>query len=177
MKTHKISDLDTVRLLADPLKLKLLQVFAQGPATTRQVAEELGEKLTRLYRHVDALHDAGLLEIVAEEQKRGTVERTFRAVAERFEVDQALFMEDSDAASATIRETLQAVEGEVMQALREQPSDIVFMRLRLRASPERLRALQQKLEDWLAEANDEAAGNGDEQGDAGALIAFYPLRG
>ena len=177
MKTCKISDLETVRLLADPLKLRLLQVFAEGPATTREVAERLGEKLTRLYRHVDALHDAGLLKIVAEAPKRGTVERTFQAVAERFEVDQALFLQDDgEAGHAAIHETLQAVETEFMQALSQEGSEPLLMRLRVRASPARLRALQDKLEAWLEEANDEADDDAEASAQAGGLIAFYPLR-
>ena len=65
--THRISDLSDLKLLSDPLKLSLLQAFAEGPRTTRQVADDLGEKVTKLYRHVDALHEAGLLEVVAEQ--------------------------------------------------------------------------------------------------------------
>ena len=33
----------------------------------------------------------GLLEVVEEKQKRGTIERTFRAIAQRFEADHSLF--------------------------------------------------------------------------------------
>ena len=90
-ETYKIKDLEHMRLLTDPLKLQLIQAFAEKAKTTKQVATELGESVTKLYRHVDALHDAGLLVVVEEKQKRGTIERTFRAVAERFEADQSLF--------------------------------------------------------------------------------------
>ena len=90
-KTLYINKIEQVRLLADPLKLQLLQAFAEGEKTAKEAAESLGESLTKLYRHVDALLDGGLIEITQETPKRGTVERTFRAVAERFEVDQSLF--------------------------------------------------------------------------------------
>lgn len=62
-EVFKIKDLEQVRLLSDPLKLQLLQTFAESAKTTKQAAVELGESVTKLYRHVDALHDAGLLEI------------------------------------------------------------------------------------------------------------------
>jgi predicted ArsR family transcriptional regulator len=91
--TFIIKELKQIKLLSDPLKLQLIQSFAEGDKTTRQVATELGENVTKLYRHVDALFEAGLLEITDETQKRGTVERTFRAVAQRFEADPALFAE------------------------------------------------------------------------------------
>ena len=59
METYVVRRLEQARLLSDPFKLKLLEQFAAGPATTKQVADLLGEKAPRLYRHVDALvHDA-----------------------------------------------------------------------------------------------------------------------
>ena len=73
-KVYKIRELEQVRLLADPLKLDLLQAFAERDKTAKAVADELGQPVTRLYRHVDALLDAGLLTVVQETPKRGTVE-------------------------------------------------------------------------------------------------------
>ena len=61
MKTHYVKDLEQARLLTDPFKLKLLEQFAAEPRTTKQVADHLGEKAPKLYRHVDALATAGLL--------------------------------------------------------------------------------------------------------------------
>ncbi|MBT8085692.1 MAG: helix-turn-helix domain-containing protein [Woeseia sp.] len=175
---HKVRDLETVRLLADPLKLDLLRAFAEKPATTKQVAAELQENITKLYRHVDALHDAGLLEIVGEQQKRGTVERTFRAVASHFEVDSALFMDDeATSASDTIRDVLRAGETEIIDALSHDGSvdDQILLRLRIKASPARIKKLRDLLQEWLKAAEDE---NDDEEGtvEAGAMIAFYTIK-
>ncbi len=173
---HKISDLDQVRLLSDPLKLKLIQAFAEGPRTTREVAQNLGENVTRLYRHVDALHDAGLIEITHEEQKRGTVERTFQAVARRFEVERGLF-DDHDKASETVRDLLRTVEDDLLAAFAMPDAEPIFMGVRLKASPAAMADLRGKLEEWLETANTIEADGTDEDAEyAGALIAFYPLR-
>ena len=91
MSTYIVKSLDQAKLLTDPFKAKLLERFAGNPATTKQVADLMGEKAPRLYRHVDALFEAGLLELVQEKPKRGTVERYFRTIASRFEVDPHLF--------------------------------------------------------------------------------------
>jgi DNA-binding transcriptional ArsR family regulator len=91
MDTYIVKRLDQAKLLTDPFKLKLLERFGGDPVTTKQVADQMGEKAPRLYRHVDALFDAGLLELVEEKPKRGTVERYFRTIASRFEVDPELF--------------------------------------------------------------------------------------
>ena len=175
---HEIDSLEQVRLLSDPLKLKLLQLFATEPRTTREAAEELGEGVTKLYRHVDALQAAGLLEVVDEARKRGTVERRFGAVARRFEVDRGLFSDTGDAAGLqAARDLLRAGEEELMQALTEAEPDQMpplMARLRLRVSPERAQELNRQLADWIAslEEEPEEPDQLDLQ-EAGVLIAFY----
>lgn len=179
-ETFTINDLEQLRLLSDPLKLQLLQAFAESAKTTKQVAEELGESITKLYRHVDALHGAGLLEIAAEKRKRGTVERTFRAVAHRFEVDQALFTDDDGGDGMTaVRDMLRAGEAEIIQAIANADpaaeAEAVMMRLRCKASPARLAELRQMLNEWIDSTQEDGA-NGDESlREFGALIAFYPI--
>lgn len=177
-ETFKIKDLEQVRLLSGPLKLQLLQAFAECAKTTKQVAAELGESVTKLYRHVDALHDAGLLEIAAEKQKRGTVERTFRAVAQRFEADHSLFAEeDGGEAAMAARDMLRASEDEILNAMaRATPgkeTEAIMMRLRCKASPQRIVELRRSLTQWIESTQGE---NDCSDGDAqqfGALIAFY----
>ena len=95
MDTYVVKRLEQAKLLTDPFKLKLLERFGGKPVTTKQVADRMGEKAPRLYRHVDALVDEGLLELVEEKPKRGTIERYYRTVASRFEVDPALFSTSS----------------------------------------------------------------------------------
>ena len=175
-ETYHVTDLEQVRLLADPLKLRIIQSFAEAPKTTRDVASQLGENLPRLYRHVDALLDAGLIEIVAERQKRGTVERTFRAIAQRYEVDRSLFAVQGG--NKAVRDIFRAGEDEMMAALDEVHDDLepLCMRLRIKASPEQLRGLRTRLEEWLASAQETEGAQRDERvATAGALIAFYPV--
>ena len=178
---HKIKDLEQVRLLSDPLKLQVLQAFAEGEKTTKQIATELGESVTKLYRHVDALHDAGLLEIASEKQKRGTIERTFRAIAERFEVDQSLFAgEAADEGAAAIRQVLRGVEDEIVDAIgaadnHDDDLEGVLMRLRCRASRARIDVLRSTLVDWIEAAQQETDESDVDTVEIGALIAFYPL--
>lgn len=179
-ETYQIKDLEQVRLLSDPLKLRLLQAFAEGPRTTKQVAAELGESVTKLYRHVDALHDSGLLTVVDEKQKRGTVERTFRAVAHRFEADHRLFASDAgpEAAEAA-REMLRVSEAEILAAVANAGDDdepqAIVTRVRGRASPERIAELRAMLENWLDSLPDDEQEPDDGAREFGGLIAFYQI--
>ena len=176
-ETFKIKELEQVRLLSDPLKLKLLQVFAESARTTKQAAEELGESVTKLYRHVDALLDAGLLVVVREQRKRGTVERTFRAVAQRFEADHALFRgETGDDGAEAAREMLRVTESEIVDVLANDGDEqSIVMRFRGKASPERIAELRATLETWLESVPGDESPLDDEAREFGGLIAFYRI--
>lgn len=190
MTTMVVNSLEQAKLLTDPFKLKLLEHFAGNPRTTKQVADGMGEKAPRLYRHVDALFDAGFLELIDEKPKRGTVERYYKTVASRFEVNPDLFATspggaDSDEATAMIRSIFRKTESELLQLSsldpRDAPEDFqlpIVMRVALRAGREDIAALREKLEEWmrdvqtLAEISDDEA-SPDDASYAG-LLAFYP---
>jgi len=69
-----------LRALAHPLRLRVLELFAERPRTTMQVAEQLGQPPTRLYHHVNALQRAGLIRVRERRPNRGTVEKWFEVV-------------------------------------------------------------------------------------------------
>jgi DNA-binding transcriptional ArsR family regulator len=173
---HRVEDLATLKLLADPLKLRVLQAFAEGPRTTTQVAAELGENLTKLYRHVDALASAGLLALVGETRKRGTIERRYRAVARRFEVERGLLGAGADPQGATaIRGILRDGEDEIVRAFTTGPgrNDDILLRLQGKASPRRLAELRQRLLDWVDAVNAEEQASDTATETFGTLLAFY----
>lgn len=70
-----------MRALAHPLRLRIMELFAEAPRTTKQVAELLGQPPTRLYHHVAALERAGLLRLKDTRRIRGTVEKTYESIA------------------------------------------------------------------------------------------------
>lgn len=90
LSTTRLDRLRELRVLAHPLRLQLLNLFADGPRTTKQAAELLGGGPTRLYHHVHALERAGLIRVTSRRQVRGTVEKTYQAAATRFGVDRGL---------------------------------------------------------------------------------------
>ncbi len=71
-----LDDLKQVRALADPLRMRILTALSEE-RTTKQVAELLHEKPTRLYHHVDALERAGLVQLTRTRPKRGTIEKYY----------------------------------------------------------------------------------------------------
>ena len=75
-RIHRAS-LGQLRALAHPVRLRMLELFAETPRTTKQVANLLGEPPTRLYHHAAALERAGLLRLARTKPNRGTIEKFY----------------------------------------------------------------------------------------------------
>lgn len=86
-----LSTLEQIKVMAHPLRMKLLEAFSHKPITTKQVAALLAERPTKLYHHVDALERVGLIRLVRTCKKRGTIEKYYQTVARTFAVDRRLF--------------------------------------------------------------------------------------
>ena len=70
-----LTDLEQMKVLADPLRIRILESLAIDERTTKQVADLLGEKPTKLYHHVEALERVGLIRMTRTRQNRGTLEK------------------------------------------------------------------------------------------------------
>lgn len=187
MSTYVVKRLEQAKLLTDPYKLKLLENFRGAAATTKQVADRMGENAPKLYRHVDALVAENLLELVEEKPKRGTIERYYRTVAARFELDPDLFSPSSghaDASFEMVRAVLRDTESELLENFRElSDADVTEDELPLiakfgfRGTQDEAQAMREKIEALLTEASDRCdAAHDDEHVSYAGLFAFYPQR-
>jgi len=185
METYVVKRLEQAKLLTDPFKLKLIEGFARVPATTKQVADKMGEKAPRLYRHVEALVDEGLLELVEEKPKRGTIERYYRTVADRFEVDPELFSPSSDTGDdafdlmrAIFRDTESDLASLFQQMGDNKPSreEMPFvMKFAIHGTPADIAGLRARFEELLEEC-ERLSENREEANDCvsySGLLAFY----
>jgi DNA-binding transcriptional ArsR family regulator len=75
-----VIDRRLVRLASEPVRLKVLVLLNERSAGADEVAGELEIDLSAAGRHLDAMHDAGLIEVVGEVLNRGTVEPRYRAL-------------------------------------------------------------------------------------------------
>ena len=180
--TLTVTKVDQARLLADPIKLRIIQEMAFKPHTTKQVADIIGEKPTKLYRHVEALRAAGLIEMVAEKPKRGTVEKYFLAVARRFEIHPDLFAPPNADGVALVDELLSNSYSEMRLAMHElhahptkdEELQPCFMKFSARASEQDIKELRGQLLKWLDDCQSRYSETA-QQDDLNwsGLIAFY----
>jgi len=184
---HKLGDLDQVRALADPLRLRIVEAFSEKPMTTKQVAALLGEKPTRLYHHVQTLERAGLIRLVETRKKRGTVEKYYRAVAGGFMVDRKLLELTKGARKATRGYeslVLSALEAALMEAHKsvaarlihpvEAGRNALVYRRQFSCAEAEIKRLMDKIQGWIEECQAAHHEPGDMQ--YSLTIAFYPIK-
>ncbi len=189
MSTYWVKRIDQAALLADSFKLSILEQFADEPRTAKQVADRMDLKQTRLYRHIEALHTAGLLKLVSEQQKRGTVERCYQTVAKRFEIDSSMFSTGSSEENEVlkmVRGIMRDTEEEVIplisdpgfQEILEDELAPLLMRLSMHGSKKKIALLREKLVEWIEacgqEEDDANVSTEDEAVSFRGLIMFYP---
>lgn len=173
-----LRDLEQVRILADALRVRILEAFGVEPRTTKQVAQALGEKPTKLYHHVDALERLGLIRLVRTRQNRGTLEKYYQPVARRFRVDPSILpggLEESRSqVSEMLGSVLDSTRAELADTLTidaERVREAVVMRMHVKASEESMAIVRGRLEKLLE-------GLDDDDGEVvtyGLTVAFYPL--
>jgi DNA-binding transcriptional ArsR family regulator len=177
--------LEQARILANPLRVRLLREFVEEPRTTKQVAERLGEKAPKLYRHVQALVDAGLLVRTGERKKRGTTERYLQAVAYRFEVDKALFAPAGAArgkgGAQEMAQLIRTMFANAQDELVDRSNDDsaaapVVARIFMRGSRAAVGRIQRRIMDLIAKSETRSQRRSADEVELSGLVAFHVTR-
>jgi len=179
---YMLRELEQVKAMADPLRMRILNVLCHTSMTTKQVAEFLGENVNKLYHHIEALESVGLIKLVRTKQNRGTMEKYFQAVAEHFTLSPNLFdvqLKTSTAKDATevmISTALQDTLHEIKNGLSKRhikPKDKFFHRSRLHITKAQAAVLHAQLQTWLNACK--AADNESGELAYGVTVGFYPV--
>lgn len=152
-----IRRLDQVRALSDPLRLRIMDALAEDERTVMQIASLLRRKPTSLYHHVRVLEAVGLVREVRAQQKRGTLERYYRAVHPELRIDPSVFAgrRAADPHRDVVTGVLEAVELDVWR-LGPTAHPIVALRLALELDATRLGEIESVLQAW-ADGHEEGA--------------------
>lgn len=172
--------LDQLRALAHPLRLRMLELFAEGPRTTKQVAQQLGEPPTKLYHHANALERAGLLRLSKTRQNRGAVEKWYEAASDMIsgrQPSRSRPMRQAIRGLATV--ALEQTRREVELALRRPPGGRpLVMRLTAVGNEHRIAHIRKRLLQVVKEMRDQKSkGKRGDERDAQRwtlTIAFVP---
>jgi DNA-binding transcriptional ArsR family regulator len=123
-----VEDVETLKALSDPLRLSILQTMsaAEGRAwTAKELARELGEPQTKLYRHLKHLEEASLIQVAETRVVSGIVEQRYVAAQRRIQLSSDFVSGTATKSSAgrevafdLVRTALTSFERDLAQALR-----------------------------------------------------------
>jgi len=79
--TFPIENLEQLRALADPLRMRILDQLVQRPMTMSQLGDAFGESTAKMHYHVRELEKFGFIKLVEKRERGGFIEKYYRAVA------------------------------------------------------------------------------------------------
>ncbi len=181
-----LKSLEQIKVFAHPLRVRLLEAFADKARTAKQAAELLRQRPTKLYHHVDALERVGLIKLVKTQKKRGTLEKYYRTVANQFAVDSKLFRlkgqgkeafgEFQAMFMAMLDNTVSEVNQSIKQRLIKQGKrecEAIMARTHVRTTQTKVVQLKRKIRKLL---NDFRAAKQDKgEAEYGLTLVFYPV--
>lgn len=188
-KLFHISDLETLRAIADPLRVQVMELLESEPLTVKQVAEKLGLAPSKLYYHFGALEKIGMIEVAKTRMVANMQEKTYKSAAHVLDVDPALFKFSQDGdnepinimLSSTIDATredllrsMQARQFQLEQGAEETPRRVIINRVVSSTSEKRIAEFQEKLIQLIQEfeAEDKKSKSADQP--YALTVAFYP---
>lgn len=84
MAVRYVDDVETLRVLSDPLRLAIVNLLMDGAhreprvRSAKELAHELGQPQTKLYRHIKQLQAADLIQVAETRLVSGIVEHRYR---------------------------------------------------------------------------------------------------
>lgn len=184
-----VGDVDTLRAISDPTRMRVLETMVTRPDgawSVKEIAAALGVPQTRLYHHVELLAGRDLIRAVEQRVVSGIIETRYRVSARSFQLDRRLFAGDGDESRQALHDTLLAVfdtsRAEVEDAIRlgaVDPSDdapehrkLLLSRGVARLSAARAAELRRRLVELESQFDHDDPEDGELYG---LVLAVYPL--
>jgi DNA-binding transcriptional ArsR family regulator len=113
-----ITDLETLKVIADPLRLQILKTL--HPKTVKDIAIEIDKHPTKLYYHVNQLEKHGFIQVVATNIVSGIIEKQYQATARNYRVDDELLSDQKfreEGLESLVMAILDDTKGEIRKSI------------------------------------------------------------
>jgi DNA-binding transcriptional ArsR family regulator len=182
-----IANLETLRMLTDPLRMRLMSAFAdqpETPQTVKKLASQLEVRPTRLYYHVNLLEEHGLIKVASSRVVSGIIEKSYIPAARSINIDQELLKVSPagrEATAATIGALMQATAVEIGASLDSAAAASEDDRRQMHIgksgahlTPEAHAEFFKRLNELLDEFTDKY-GTRDQAPNRALFVAYYPI--
>lgn len=188
-KHFHVSDLETLRAIADPLRVQIMELLEGQALTVKQVAEKLGLAPSKLYYHFGALERLGFIEVAETRMVANMLEKTYKSAAHILDVDPTLFKFNKegdnepinivfsstiDATREDMLRSLQARQFQLEQGVEEDPRRMILNRIVSNVSEKRVKEFQERLVKLMQEFEAESKASKPTDQPYALTVAFYP---
>ena len=171
-----VGDVETLKALADPTRMAILSVLTRSAdlpvMSVKEVAAELGEPPTKLYRHVRQLEEAGLIRVAATRMVSGILEQRYQACLRDLRFSPGMLRDHLDEAEVALQMVLDHFRDGVLEATSREserrPTLIMWEGAIAPAAADELKRRLQGLNDWVEQLPEDPAGVA-----ASLLIGLY----
>jgi DNA-binding transcriptional ArsR family regulator len=186
-----ISDVETLKALSDPLRLRILETMVTAPEeawTVKRLAAALGVGPTKLYHHVNILEEREFIRVAGTRVVSGIIETSYQLAQLSVRLDRALLSGSGEDVQSSVHDVMavifDSVRDEIEQGLRsglvpageDDPLRELLIRGLTRMQPERAAELRRRLRGLLAEYDTDTISPAEEGSvPFGYLIALYPF--
>jgi DNA-binding transcriptional ArsR family regulator len=183
-----ISDVETLKALSDPLRLRMLELMTSAhdeAFTVKRLAAALEVSQTKLYHHVNLLAERELIRPVATRVVSGIIETSYRIAQLSVKLDRALLTGDSPELHDVLTTVFEGAREDIERGIRAGAIDlaedadplhrVILAKGMARLAPARVAEFQARLKALLDDYDDDPAGA---EGEAyGFVLGFYPMTG
>ncbi|MBC8100728.1 MAG: helix-turn-helix transcriptional regulator [Armatimonadetes bacterium] len=117
-----VTDLETLRVLADPLRLSIIE-YLEKPGTVKRIAAKLGKPATKLYYHFNLLEKHALITLVDTRIVSGIIEKQYQASALLYRVQSGLLSPNTDPdrqdLDLTLSSILEDTKNDILESVRD----------------------------------------------------------
>ena len=184
-----ISDVETLRALSDPLRLRILEIMTarnDETFTVKRLATDLGTSQTKLYHHINTLAERGLINVAGQRIVSGIIETSYRVGQRNLRFDRKLLSADEQVMHEALTTIFDGARDDIERGLRtghistdvdaDPATKLLLARGLVRLAPERA----VELRDRLTSLFEEYAGDDDEHADLslpayGVVLSLYAL--
>lgn len=90
---HYINDLEQLKALSDPLRVKIITALGKEKKNSQQLAKIIGIPRTRVHYHLSVLEEMGIIEVVDTDLVNGIVQKYFYPTSRAFVPSPNIFQE------------------------------------------------------------------------------------
>lgn len=185
-----IKDLETLKIMADPLRNQILEILAPEKQTINQIAEKLGLSPSKLYYHINLLEKHGLIQEVDTIVKANIIEKVYWITAYECKMDHDLFnfstpegqesvitamVTPIDSTREDIVRSLEARATALEKGAEQHPREVVIFREVRKMSDQTADKFTERLKQVLEDfENFEGDNDSDDSHMRALTLAFYP---